>query len=112
CAVRAACLAASRRFAEAAELVPICFGGPPGRHHVDAALAAAWTYRALGRGDEAITILDGVLVAYAAAIGQEASVMTMQVLLSAKSGVLVNLGRLDEAGKCVALTIAAAEATG
>ena len=111
-AMRASLLAASRRYAEAAELVPICFGGPPGRHHVDAALAAAWTYRALGRGDEAITILDGVLDAYAAAIGQEASVMTMQVLLSAKSGVLVDLGRLDEAGKCVALTIAAAEATG
>jgi len=111
-AMRASLLAASRRFAEAAELVPICFGGPPGRHHVDAALAAAWTYRALGRGDEAITILDGVLDAYAAAIGQEASVMTMQVLLSAKSGVLVDLGRLDEAGECVALTIAAAEATG
>jgi DNA-binding CsgD family transcriptional regulator len=111
-AMRASLLAASRRYAEAAELIPGCLGGPPGRHHVDAALAAAWTYRALGRGDEAIAILDGVLAAYAAAIGQEASVMTMQVLLSAKSSVLVDLGRLDEADECVAVTIAAAEATG
>jgi DNA-binding CsgD family transcriptional regulator len=111
-ALRASLLAASRRYAEAATLVPQCFGGPPGRHHVDAALAAAWTYRAMGRGDEAIAILDGVLDAYAAVIGQEASVMTMHVLLSAKSGVLVDLGHLDEADECIALTIAAAEATG
>jgi DNA-binding CsgD family transcriptional regulator len=111
-ALRASLLAASRRYAEAADLVPQCLGGPPGRHHVDTALAAGWTYRAMGRGDEAIAILDGVLDAYAAAIGQEASVMTMQVLLSAKSGVLVDLGRLDEADECIALTIAAAEATG
>jgi DNA-binding CsgD family transcriptional regulator/tetratricopeptide (TPR) repeat protein len=111
-ALRASLLAASRRYVEAADLIPQCFGGPPSRHHIDAALAAAWAYPALGRGEEAIAVLDGVLDAYAAAIGEEASVMTMQVLLSAKSGALVDLGRLDEADTCVEVTIAAAEATG
>ena len=65
----------------------------------------------MGRGDQALAILDEVLDAYAAAIGQEVSVMTMQVLLSAKSNVLVDLGRLDDADECITLTIAAAEAT-
>jgi DNA-binding NarL/FixJ family response regulator len=111
-ALRASLLAASRRYVEAAGLIPQCLGGPPSRHHIDAALAAAWAYPALGRGEEAIAVLDGVLDAYASAIGQEASVMTMQVLLSAKSGALVELGRLDEADDCVAVTIEAAEATG
>ena len=66
----------------------------------------------MGRGDEAIAIIDQVLDAYAAMIGPEATAMTMHVLMSAKSTALVDLGRLDAADECVAATIAAAEATG
>jgi DNA-binding CsgD family transcriptional regulator len=110
-ALRASLLACSRRFGEAAELARACLEEPVSRSTVDASLALGFSARAMGIGEEAVAAIDRTLDVYAA-LGEDAAIMTMQVVGSAKTGALVDLGRLDEADRCAEETLDAARVTG
>jgi DNA-binding CsgD family transcriptional regulator len=110
-ALRASLLACSRRFGEAATLARACLDEPVSRATIDAALALGFSAKAMGIGEEAIAAIDRTLDVYAA-VGEDAAIMTMQVMGSAKTGALVDLGRLDEADRCAEETLDAARVTG
>jgi DNA-binding CsgD family transcriptional regulator/tetratricopeptide (TPR) repeat protein len=110
-ALRASLLACSRRFREAEVLARACLDAPPSRAALDAALAIGFSTRAMGRGEQALTVIDDTLALYSS-LGEDAAVMTMQVMGSARISTLVDLGRLDEADATAEATLVAARTTG
>ncbi|HEY3484904.1 MAG TPA: hypothetical protein VGK49_05935, partial [Ilumatobacteraceae bacterium] len=110
-AMRASFLATSRRFAEAVKVAEPCLDAPPGRPLLDAALAMAFAARGMGRGEEAVAVVDRAAAVHAA-FGDDVAMMTMQVIGTARTFTLIDLGRLDEAEVAAADTLAAARTTG
>lgn len=110
-ALRASLLATSRRFAEAESAARTCLGGRPSRASIDATVALGFALRAEGRGEEAVAVVRQMLADYAV-FGDDAALMTTQVVGSLLSSALVDLGRLDEADESAASTLDAARVTG
>jgi DNA-binding CsgD family transcriptional regulator len=103
-------LAASRNFVEAWSIARSLMEAAQGRSRVDAAMAAGFSLRGMGRGDEAVTLVDRAMAEYAA--WDDVTVLTTQVLGSVKTVALLDLGRLDEGDAAAAATIEAATRTG
>src|SRR5207248_7159269 len=105
-ALGAGLLAASRNFGEAWSLARPLVGGADDRARIDSTIAAGFSLRGMGRGEEAITVIDDTLTNYGAF--EDVTVLTMKVLGSTKTLALLDLGRLDEGDAAAAATIEAA----
>lgn len=104
----ASLLVSQGRVAEAAALGEPLLHATPGKAQVHATLAVGHGWRAAGRPESAVAVLDTVMAAYRAA-GPDAFVVPFSVLNSAQTHALVEAGRFADADRSAAEGVRAGE---